>query len=174
MHFCSKFRNCNFNWWWVMACTSSKWGKFWIWSSIWPWRSRSIIPQNNKALNRGLLHLWSKFGDPSLNGWWVIARTNSWLTDTHTHTQATTIPEGQNWPRVKTRSTGACIIFVHMKHSYLFLSILLSTLSPLFLFLLSLYIYIHICVYIHLENHWLIWLKKHHHMWRVLIMPFIV
>ena len=22
-------------------------------------------------------------------------------TDTHTHTQATTIPEGQNWPRVK-------------------------------------------------------------------------
>ena len=23
-------------------------------------------------------------------------------TDTHTHTQATTIPEGQNWPRVKT------------------------------------------------------------------------
>ena len=68
-----------------MACTSSKWGKFWLWSSIWPWRSRSIIPQNNRALNQGLLHLWSKFGDPSLNGWWVIARTNSWLTDTQTH-----------------------------------------------------------------------------------------
>ena len=50
---------------------------------------------------------WSKFGDPRLNGWWVIARTNSWLThgqtdrQTHTQTQATTIPEGQNWPRVK-------------------------------------------------------------------------
>ena len=86
-----------------MACTSSKWGKFWLWSTIWPWRSRSIIPQNNRALNQGFWHLWSKFGDPSLNGWWVIARTNSWLTDTrtHTHTQATTIPEGQNWPRVK-------------------------------------------------------------------------
>ena len=83
--FLSKFGNCNFNWWWVMACTSSKWGKFWLWSSIWPWRSRSIIPQNNRALNQGFLHLWSKFGDPSLNGWWVIARTNSWLTDTHTH-----------------------------------------------------------------------------------------
>ena len=86
MHFCSKFGNCNFSWWWVMACTRSKWGKFWLWSSIWPSRSRSIIPQN---------------------GWWVIARTNSWLTDTrththtYTHTQATTIPEGQNWPRVK-------------------------------------------------------------------------
>ena len=31
-------------------------------------------PQNNSDLNQGLLH--SKFGDPSLNGWWVIARTN--------------------------------------------------------------------------------------------------
>ena len=103
MHFCSKFGNYNFNWWWVMACTSSKWGKFWLWSSIWPWRSQSIIPQNNRSLNQGLLYLWSKFGDPSLNGWWVIVRTNLWLTDTrtHTHIQATTIPEGQNWPRVK-------------------------------------------------------------------------
>ena len=24
-----------------------------------------------------ILHLWSKFGGPSLNGWWVIARTSS-------------------------------------------------------------------------------------------------
>ena len=88
MHFCSKFANCNFNWWWVMACTSSKWGKIWLWSSIWPWRSRSIIPQNNRALNQGILHLWSKCGDPSLNGWWVITRTNSWLADTRTHTHA--------------------------------------------------------------------------------------
>ena len=65
-------------------------------------------PQNNSDINQGLLHLWSKFGDPSLNGWWVIARTSKWLphtrTDgrTHRQTQATTIPEGQNWPRVKT------------------------------------------------------------------------
>ena len=27
-------------------------------------------------LTKLFLHLWSKFGDPSLNGWWVIARTN--------------------------------------------------------------------------------------------------
>ena len=33
-------------------------------------------PQNNKDLNQGLLHLWSKFGDPSWNGSWVIARTS--------------------------------------------------------------------------------------------------
>ena len=32
--------------------------------------------KNNRNLNQGVLHLWSKFGDPSLNGWWVIARTN--------------------------------------------------------------------------------------------------
>ena len=66
--------------------TSPKWGKFGLSSSIWPWRSLSITPQNNRDLNQGLLHLWSKFGDPSLNGWWIIARTSSWLTDTQTHT----------------------------------------------------------------------------------------
>ena len=33
-------------------------------------------PKNNRDLNQGLLHLWSTFGDPSLKGWWVIARTN--------------------------------------------------------------------------------------------------
>ena len=75
--------------------------------SIWPWRSRPIIPQNNRALNQGLLHLWSKFGDPSLNSWWVIAQANSWLTDTQTHTHIHTHAgndntRGQNWPRVKT------------------------------------------------------------------------
>ena len=47
-----------------------------------------IIPQNNRPLNQGLLHLWSKFGDPSLNGWRIITRTNSWLTDTQTHIHA--------------------------------------------------------------------------------------
>ena len=66
-------------------------------------------PQNKMDLDQCLLHLWSNFGDPSLNGSRVIARTSKWLTqtDTHTHTrthtpmQAMTIPEGQNWPRVK-------------------------------------------------------------------------
>ena len=33
-------------------------------------------PRNNRYLNQGLLHLWFKFGDPSLNGSRVIARTN--------------------------------------------------------------------------------------------------
>ena len=68
-----------------------------------------VKPKINMGLNYAKMYVWSKFGDSSLNGWRVIARTNSWLThrqtdrqtDTHTQTQATTIPEGQNWPRVK-------------------------------------------------------------------------
>ena len=47
-----------------------------------------VPPKNNRDLNQGILHIWSKFGDSSLNGWWVIARTSSWLTDTQTHTHA--------------------------------------------------------------------------------------
>ena len=35
-------------------------------------------PHNNRDLNQGLLHLWSKFGYPSLKGWRVIARTSKW------------------------------------------------------------------------------------------------
>ena len=116
MHFWPKFGNTDFNWWWLFARTSSKWGKFWLLSSIWPWSSRSIVPQSNRDLNQGLFHLWSKFGDSSLNGWWVIARTSWWLTDrhthTHTHTQATTIPEGQNWPRVKKRAMISSVNFL--------------------------------------------------------------
>ena len=64
-------------------------------------------PQNNRHLNQGLLHLCSKFGDSSLNELRLIVRTSPWLIHTHGHTdtqmQATTIPEGQNWPRVTIR-----------------------------------------------------------------------
>ena len=31
--------------------------------------------RNNRDLNQGILHLWPKYGDPSLNGWWFIALT---------------------------------------------------------------------------------------------------
>ena len=57
---------------------------------------------NNRDFNQGVLHLWSKFGDSSYNGWGIIARTNSWLihrhtkhTGTHRPMQAMTIPQGQ-------------------------------------------------------------------------------
>ena len=84
--------------------TSPKWGKFGLSSSIWPWRSLSITPQNNRDLNQGLLHLWSKFGDPSLNGWWIIARTSSWLTDPQTHTHTHTHAGNDNTRRPKLAS----------------------------------------------------------------------
>ena len=44
---------------------------------------RSITPQNYSHLNQGVLHLCFKFGDSSLNGWWVIVRTSKWLIHTH-------------------------------------------------------------------------------------------
>ena len=107
MHFRSKFGDSTLNGWWVMVRKSSKWGKIRISNYIWPWRSRSINPKNNRNLNQGDLHLWSKFGNPSLNERWVIVRTSSWLIHTHGHTdpqtQAMTIPEGQSWPRVKSK-----------------------------------------------------------------------
>ena len=56
-----------------------------------------ILALTVDELSRGLLYLWSKFGDPSLNGWWVIARTNSWLTDTRTHTR-----RQRQYPKAKT------------------------------------------------------------------------
>ena len=36
-------------------------------SHIWHWRSRSIASQNNRDLNQSSLHLWYKFGNPSLD-----------------------------------------------------------------------------------------------------------
>ena len=43
-----------------------QWGKTWkfdFFKSYW-----ALAPQNHRDLNQGILHLWSKFGDPSLNG----------------------------------------------------------------------------------------------------------
>ena len=116
MHFCSKFGNCNFNWWWVMAWTSSKWSKFWLWSSIWPWRSWSIVPQNNRDLNQGLLHFWSKFGDPSWNGWWVIARTSSWLTHGRTHTQTDAGNDNTRRPKLASGKNNICKAIYRWPH----------------------------------------------------------
>ena len=36
--------------------------------------SRPINPQNKMDLNQGILRIWSKYVDLSLNGWWVIAQ----------------------------------------------------------------------------------------------------
>ena len=82
--FCPHVAGYNFNWLWFIAWNNWKRGKFWYLSSIWPWRSMSFAVQNN---NQIVLHLGSKFGDPTLNRWWVISRTIKGLTHTHGHTQ---------------------------------------------------------------------------------------
>ena len=56
--------------------------KFYLGSLFWPWSSRSITSKTNRNLNQGLLHIWSKFCNPSFNEWWVIAGTSSWLPPT--------------------------------------------------------------------------------------------
>ena len=56
--------------WWLCISSSGEARKFDILSQIWLWRS--IAPQNYRDLNQCILHLWSKFGDPSVNGWWVM------------------------------------------------------------------------------------------------------
>ena len=108
MHLWTKFGNPNLNRWWVMGWTSSKWGQFWLWSYIWPWRSRSITPKNNKDLNRGFFYTYGPnlvilawMGDELSRGQESDYRTYG---RTHRQTQPTTTPEGQNWPRVKMTS----------------------------------------------------------------------
>ena len=108
MHLWSRFGNPNFNRWWVMVWRSSKWVQFWVWSYIWPWRSRSITPQNNRDLNQGVLHFWFKFGDSNLNEWQVIARTSPWLTPTRTDAG------NDNTRRPKLASGKNDVIFWHL------------------------------------------------------------
>ena len=115
MHFWPKFGNTDFNWWWLFARTRSKWGKFLLLSSIWPWSSWSIVPQNNRDLNQGLYHLWSKFGDSSLNGWWVIARTSWWLTDRHTHTHTHAGNDNTRRPKL---ASGKKVAVIHLNTCY--------------------------------------------------------
>ena len=72
-----------------------------------------MTPKTIGILTSVFLHLWSKFGEPSLSGSQVITCDTDKLsidaltdgrTDgrTHRQTQVTTIPEGQNSSRVNT------------------------------------------------------------------------
>ena len=106
LHLWSKFAYPSFHAWlqWGMSYGAEKlkWGKFRLLSWIWPWRSRSINPPNNTDLNQGLLHLRSKFGDPSLKGSWVIARTSWGLRHTPGHTQTDAGNQGLSQPKIFT------------------------------------------------------------------------
>ena len=63
--------------WWLCISSSGETRKCDLLSQIWPWRARSVATQNNRYLNQAILHLWTKFADFSLNGWWVMVRTSS-------------------------------------------------------------------------------------------------
>ena len=115
LHLWPKFGDPSLNRWWVIVPTSSKWGKFLLWSLIWPWRSMSITPQNNIDLNQGILHLWSKFGDPRLNGWRVIARTSWGLTHTYGHTQTDAGNDNTRRPKLASGKKGEISCFVLAK-----------------------------------------------------------
>ena len=92
----AKMHDSNLNWWRITAWTNSK------------WRSRSINPQNNRDLNQGILHLWSKFGDPGLNRWWVIMWTSSWLTHRPTGTQTDTGNDNIRRPKLASGKNIEC------------------------------------------------------------------
>ena len=59
-----------------------------------------IIPQHNKDLNQGLLYLWSKLSDPSLNRSRVIARTSKWLTHRQTDTHKDACNDNTRSPKL--------------------------------------------------------------------------
>ena len=82
--------------------TSSTWGKFFTLESNLIMKVKVNHSKNNNDLNQGPLHLWSKCGDPSLNGWWVIARAIL-VTDVLTDGRADRRRQRQyqNWPRSK-------------------------------------------------------------------------
>ena len=77
-------------------------------------------PKNNRVLNQGLSHLWSKFGDPCLNWWWVIARTSSWLTHGRTDTQTDAGNDNTRRPKLASgknyhsKNAFACRDFIKM------------------------------------------------------------
>ena len=120
MHFWSKFGKPHFIWFWLIARINSQAqnGVNLDFQAQFDLEDHcQSTPQNNRDLNQGLLHLWSKFGDPSLNGWWIIARTSSWLTDTqtHTHTHTHTRAGNDNTRRPKLASGKKTTIFKQIR-----------------------------------------------------------
>ena len=57
-------------------------------------------PPKQRDLIQGVLHFWSKFGDPSLKGWWVITRTSSWLNLSHTDTHTSAGKDNTRRPKL--------------------------------------------------------------------------
>ena len=101
LHFLPKFGDPSLNRWWVIVPRSSKWGNFWLCQGQSPPKTIGILTKVFYTYGPNLVILaWT--GDELSRGQASDYRTHG-RTDgqTHRQTQATTIPEGRNWPRVK-------------------------------------------------------------------------
>ena len=72
--------------WWVIMWTNLKPRIGWNLTLKWnlTFQVKVNHSRNNRDLDQGALHLWSKFGNPNLNGSQVTTQTNLWSTDTQT------------------------------------------------------------------------------------------
>ena len=53
--------------WWFCISSSGENQKIWLFKSNLTLKVKVIATQNNRDLNQAIFHLWSKFGNPSLN-----------------------------------------------------------------------------------------------------------
>ena len=93
-----------------------KMGQIWTFKLNLTLKVKVNRPQTMGILTNVFLHHWSKFGDHSLNGLCVLARTSSGLTHTrtqthtrtHTHTHGQTDARNDNTRRSKLASDKNC------------------------------------------------------------------
>ena len=105
MHFWSKFGKPHFIWFWLIARTNSQAQN----GVNLDFQAQFDLEDHCQSPHKtiGILIKVFYISDPNLVilAWTVgelsHGQAHDWRTHRHTHTQATTIPEGQNWPRVK-------------------------------------------------------------------------
>ena len=105
MHFWSKLGNIDFIWWWLIARTNPHAQNgvnfdFKVWFDF---ECQGQLRQKTIGLLNKVFYISGT--DLVILAWTVdeisLGQAHDRQTHRHTHTQATTIPEGQNWPRVK-------------------------------------------------------------------------
>ena len=110
MHFWSKFGKPHFIWYWLIARTNSQAqnGVNFYFQVQFDFEDHRQSPHKTIGILINVFYI----SDPNLVilAWTVNellhGQAHDWRTHghTYTHTQATTIPKGQNWPRVKIKS----------------------------------------------------------------------
>ena len=86
IHFCSKFGNRNFNWWWVMAWTSSN-GVNFDFEVKFDLEGQGQSPPKTIEILTKVFYIYGPNLVILTDGRWVIAGTSSWLTHGRTDTQ---------------------------------------------------------------------------------------